>query len=324
MPDKDEIRELTVNFTLQESSSWAPKMCNDVAAISKLPTAWPLGESKPPSHPACPSFPHPAPTLYYVVVSEELEDEKLPNYNPTNYHPAHLGQVEGRYQIIGKLGYGVTSTLWLGRDLLSWKKYLQSKNLLLQIDNTRVFKIFEETELREPAPRKVLENHTIYMTRRIPGTETLPIITDFGESRLINETRKEESIMPDVYRAPEAILWMEWNDKVDIWNVAAPFQIAICPLGEMKKVQLTNHFVLRKCFAEMVAIMSPPPQEFLNRSEACKVFWDENGRWRNFAPLETLAAGIQGDDKNGFLNFLRKTLRCLPEERAHGGRTCLR
>lgn len=26
--------------------------------------------------------------------------------------------------------------------------------------------------------------------------------------------------MPDAYRAPEAILWMEWDDKVDIWSVA--------------------------------------------------------------------------------------------------------
>lgn len=89
-----------------------------------------------------------------------------------------------------------------------------------------MFKIFEETELEEPAPRKVLEDHTIYMSRRVPGTETLPIITDFGEARLVSKTRKEESIMPDVYRAPEAILWMEWNDKVDIWNVAVLVSIS--------------------------------------------------------------------------------------------------
>lgn len=54
-----------------------------------------------------------------IDASEQLEEETLPNYNPANYYPAHLGQVlVDRYQIVGKLGYGVTSTVWLGRDLL--------------------------------------------------------------------------------------------------------------------------------------------------------------------------------------------------------------
>ncbi|PGH32900.1 CMGC/SRPK protein kinase [[Emmonsia] crescens] len=388
-----------------------------------------------------------------IDASEQLEEETLPNYNPANYYPAHLGQVlVDRYQIVGKLGYGVTSTVWLGRDLLEaryvtlkistasskrndeiniykqldsvaskidhvgqklYRKLydsfevtasrgtthtclvqeplglsleqildlrrsrllttdllkpllrqlligldflhvagvvhtdLQSKNLLLQIDNTRVFKIFEETELKEPAPRKILEDHTIYMTRRIPGTETLPIITDFGEARLISKTRKEESIMPDAYRAPEAILWMEWDDKVDIWSVAVLLWDLVSNrhLFHGRNSEGSVDESLR--FAEMIAIMGPPPKAFLKRSDACQVFWDENvipsrhiasslvdwllthrgfytGRWRNFAPipditLESLAADIEGDDKKGFLNFLRKILRWLPEERPTAG-----
>ncbi|KAG5304310.1 protein kinase [Histoplasma capsulatum G186AR] len=162
------------------------------------------------------------------------------------------------------------------------------------------------------------------MSRRVPGTETLPIITDFGEARLVSKTRKEESIMPDVYRAPEAILWMEWNDKVDIWNVAVLLWDLVSKrhLFDGRDSEGAVDESLR--LAEMIAIMGPPPKEFLNRSDACRIFWDENGEWRNFAPipdvtLESLAVGIEGDDKEGFLNFLRKILRWLPEERPTAG-----
>ncbi|QSS51926.1 protein kinase [Histoplasma capsulatum var. duboisii H88] len=162
------------------------------------------------------------------------------------------------------------------------------------------------------------------MSRRVPGTETLPIITDFGEARLVSKTRKEESIMPDVYRAPEAILWMEWNDKVDIWNVVVLLWDLVCKrhLFDGRDSEGAVDESLR--LAEMIAIMGPPPTEFLNRSDACRIFWDENGAWRNFAPipdvtLESLAVDIEGDDKEGFLNFLRKILRWLPEERPTAG-----
>lgn len=62
------------------------------------------------------------------------------------------------------------------------------------------------------------------MTRRIPLTPT-----DFGDARLISKTQPGEFIMPHHYRAPEAILNMEWNDKVDIWNIAV--LVSECLIG---------------------------------------------------------------------------------------------
>ena len=36
----------------------------------------------------------------------------------TKYYPVNIGDVfSSKYQIIGKLGFGVTSTVWLARDL---------------------------------------------------------------------------------------------------------------------------------------------------------------------------------------------------------------
>ncbi|OJD17319.1 hypothetical protein ACJ73_08811, partial [Blastomyces percursus] len=50
--------------------------------------------------------------------SENIEEETLPAYKAEKNYPARLGEIfNGRYQIVGKLGYGVTSTVWLCRDL---------------------------------------------------------------------------------------------------------------------------------------------------------------------------------------------------------------
>lgn len=68
-----------------------------------------------------------------VDASEPIEEETLPNYSSANYYPAHIGQVLlDRYQIVGKLGYGVTSTVWLGRDLLCVSPSA-TLNLLIQL-----------------------------------------------------------------------------------------------------------------------------------------------------------------------------------------------
>ena len=47
-----------------------------------------------------------------------VEEEKLPYYRCEDYCPIRIGQViQGSYQVVAKLGYGTTSTVWLSRDL---------------------------------------------------------------------------------------------------------------------------------------------------------------------------------------------------------------
>lgn len=52
-------------------------------------------------------------------------------------------------------------------------------------------------------------------------SKALPLLCDFGEARLFSEAGTPgEDIMPNVYKAPEVIMQMEWDYKVDVWNVA--------------------------------------------------------------------------------------------------------
>jgi hypothetical protein len=53
-----------------------------------------------------------------VRSSEVLDEERFEQFKQGQYYPANIGDVfSSKYQIVGKLGFGVTSTVWLARDL---------------------------------------------------------------------------------------------------------------------------------------------------------------------------------------------------------------
>lgn len=53
-----------------------------------------------------------------IPPEEKIEEETLPDYLPQRYYPVRIGQVlDDRYQVVGKLGFGATSTVWLAHDL---------------------------------------------------------------------------------------------------------------------------------------------------------------------------------------------------------------
>lgn len=84
--------------------------------------------------------------------------------------------------------------------------------------------------------------------------------------------------MPISYRAPEIILDMEWGHSVDMWSVG----LAAWDLLEPQSLfhvyesedQETNEMLH---LATMVALLGPPPMEFLSRSEKSRKYWDAFG-----------------------------------------------
>lgn len=45
-----------------------------------------------------------------------LEEEKCPNYDPKAYYPARIGEtLNGKYELVSKLGWGTGSTVWLAK-----------------------------------------------------------------------------------------------------------------------------------------------------------------------------------------------------------------
>lgn len=53
-----------------------------------------------------------------VNPTRRFEEETLPSYRPPDFYSVRIGDVfNSRYHVVGKLGYGAYSTVWLSRDL---------------------------------------------------------------------------------------------------------------------------------------------------------------------------------------------------------------
>lgn len=66
------------------------------------------------------SEPRTYPSQGFDVIDRDrlVEEEGLPGYSPRRFYPVRLGEVfNDRFQIVTKLGYGTSSTIWLARDL---------------------------------------------------------------------------------------------------------------------------------------------------------------------------------------------------------------
>ena len=95
---------------------------------------------------------------------------------------------------------------------------ISPNNVLLSVRDPLVWERVEKSEEEYPSPRKTLSDRTIYLPQQVPLVDGVAILTDFGSSR-IGEGKHRGDVMPEVYRAPEVILDMEWDSKIDIWSV---------------------------------------------------------------------------------------------------------
>ncbi|KAJ9483762.1 hypothetical protein VN97_g9629 [Penicillium thymicola] len=111
-----------------------------------------------------------------------------------------------------------------------------------------------------------------------------------------------------------------WDYKVDIWNAGMAAWDIVGPDRLINGKNPNGIFDDRPHLVELVALIGSPPPEFCEHRHLSSVFWDELGNWKDLAPiphtsLETLAANIKGEDKTGFLHWLRMALQWNPEDR---------
>ncbi|KAI2819744.1 hypothetical protein CBS147343_2995 [Aspergillus niger] len=196
---------------------------------------------------------------------------------------------------------------------------LQLKNLLLPAPSPEVLSDFEEQVSTRPAPRKVLQDRTIYTSSPFPAGDGLPLLGDLGEARF-GEEEQCDNIMPDYYRAPEVILKSNWHYKVDIRSVGMVAWDIVSPKTIIDGKVVDDTWDDGAHIAELVALLGPPSPESLKKANMSWVFWDESGNWKNLVPIpdrsfEKLAADIQGEDVEGFLKWLRLALQWNPEDR---------
>lgn len=58
------------------------------------------------------------PHFRIISAGQSVEEERLPDYVAAHHYPIRIGELfASLYQVVGKLGFGTTSTVWLARDL---------------------------------------------------------------------------------------------------------------------------------------------------------------------------------------------------------------
>ena len=85
--------------------------CNRMSALLTWLRSW---------LPGAPWTPLTFPTSGFETLADDvvLEEKGLPEYDRDAYYPVTLGEVFiERYQVVGKLGFGMSSTVWLARDM---------------------------------------------------------------------------------------------------------------------------------------------------------------------------------------------------------------
>ena len=63
-----------------------------------------------------------------------FEEEQLPWYSPDQFYPVRIGEIlDSSYKVLGKLGYGAYSTVWLCRDV----RYIPHGTSIIILANAR-------------------------------------------------------------------------------------------------------------------------------------------------------------------------------------------
>jgi serine/threonine-protein kinase SRPK3 len=92
---------------------------------------------------------------------------------------------------------------------------ISPNNVLQSIQDDSILSQIEQGEIERPTARKILSDRTIYNSRPMSFSTSPPVLCDLGEARVGNQKHRGD-IMPGIYRAPEVVLGMDWDTKVDI------------------------------------------------------------------------------------------------------------
>ncbi|KAI3161482.1 hypothetical protein DTO012A9_8978 [Penicillium roqueforti] len=99
-----------------------------------------------------------------IPTSHAIEEETIPGYVAGRYYPTRIGEIlKDRYQVVGKLGFGVSSTVWLARDMdyrryVTLKIFIKSTTMGQQLDDElKIYKRIESAP-RNHAGRKYVRS----------------------------------------------------------------------------------------------------------------------------------------------------------------------
>jgi len=206
---------------------------------------------------------------------------------------------------------------------------LKADNIMMGLGDPSVLDRFVEKLTQNPPPRKLPDAHgrIIYQSCDDFGDATSDAIietakiTDIGLA-VFGDVRHNGPIQSNAFTAPEVILAAGWSYPADIWNFGVMLWDLMDDFGLFDAIDTRpGHYHSDRHLGLMIALLGPPPKALLERGSTTATYFDERGEFRypklipeNFS-FESSIGRMRGEEKKLFIDFAKKMIRWLPEER---------
>jgi serine/threonine-protein kinase SRPK3 len=206
---------------------------------------------------------------------------------------------------------------------------LKPDNIMMGLGSNAILDHVVQDETNHPSPRKMPDTHgrIIYQSRSDFGEAPTDAviasakITDIGLAAWGNE-HQERPIQSNAFGAPEVILMAGWSYPADIWNLGVMLWDLFENFGLFDAIDTNpSHYRPEQHLGLMIALLGPPPKALLDRGAKSATYFDEEGRFRhpklvphNFS-FESSVSRFQGENKAFFIDFAKKMICWLPEDR---------
>ncbi|OAP62401.1 hypothetical protein AYL99_04604 [Fonsecaea erecta] len=205
---------------------------------------------------------------------------------------------------------------------------LKADNIMMGLGDPNILDHFVQTQLEHPAPRKAPDSHgrVIYTSCSDfgePPSEAVIAsakITDIGLAAWGDE-KNTKPIQSNAFMAPEVILQAGWSYPADIWNLGVMLWDLFEHFGLFDRIDTKpGHYHPEQHLGLMIALLGPPPTDFLKRCAKAPAYFDADGQFKfpDYVEEHTFESSIvrlKGEEKELFIDFAKKMITWVPEER---------
>jgi len=188
---------------------------------------------------------------------------------------------------------------------------------------------FVQREIDHPSPRKMPDSHgrIIYTSCSDFGEAPTDVviasakITDIGLAAW-GTGKNTKPIQSNAFMAPEVILQAGWSYPADIWNLGVMLWDLFETFGLFDAMDTRpGHYRPEKHLGLMIALLGPPPVEFLKRGAKSSHYFDNDGKFKypdyidKEISFDSSIQRLRGEEKELFLDMAQHMICWVPEER---------
>nr|KMM67263.1 LOW QUALITY PROTEIN: SR protein-specific kinase Dsk1 [Coccidioides posadasii RMSCC 3488] len=236
-----------------------------------------------------PSLPLCFPTSGFETVSgSELDEERFEEFKKGQYYPINIGDVlSSRYEIIGKLGFGVTSTVWLARDLDSLyavKVYTRDK---ANQEEFQIYKYLNQGNPSHPGYAHVRKALDVFTIPRPGGGHHEPMWESFKDLLYRNPNHRftEDLLRVGLIQVLLALDYLHTECKLVHTDIKGD-----------NILQETEDRAILESFTK-AEMENPSPRKFINGIPVYASQWFELPKTFGQVVLSDFGSAVRGDER---------------------------